>query len=57
MSSSWSCAGATHQEYTWLEITRLNLATWRDKLAEVTVEIKSHIPTAGAPPAPADLLG
>ena len=46
-----------HQEYAWLEITRLNLAAWRGEAAETTIEIRSHAPGAGAPPPPADLFG
>lgn len=47
----------THQEYAWLEITRLNLAAWRGETAETTIDLRSYAPAAGAPPAPADLSG
>ncbi len=47
----------SHQEYAWLEITRLNLAAWRGAAAEATLDLKSHVPGGGAPPAPDDLTG
>ncbi len=46
-----------HQEYAWLEITRLNLAAWHGEGADATIDLRSHVPQVGAPPAPTDLFG
>lgn len=46
-----------HQEYAWLEITRLNLARWRGEAAAATIELRSHVPAADAPPPPGGLSG
>ncbi len=50
-------ARESHQEYAWLEITRLNLAAWRGEPAETTVDVTSHVPQAGAPAPPKSLEG
>lgn len=43
-----------HQEYVWLDITRLNLAFWQGGAA---ISLAAHVPVANAPAPPAQLSG
>ena len=44
----------THQEYVWLDITRLNLAFWH---GDAAIQLAAHVPVANAPAPPAQLSG
>ncbi|MGC8947467.1 MAG: LamG-like jellyroll fold domain-containing protein [Anaerolineae bacterium] len=50
-------AKGTHQEYSWLEITRFNLAAARGGGISATLEVASHTPPDDAPVAPSNLTG
>lgn len=43
-----------HQEYVWLDITRLNLAFWH---GDAAISIAAHVPVEAAPAPPAQLSG
>jgi hypothetical protein len=47
----------THQEYSWLDITRFNLAAWRGGSSTATLDIPTHVPPANAPVPPPSLSG
>jgi hypothetical protein len=46
-----------HEEFQWLDITAFNLAYWQGNTNDYTYTIHTHLPVAGAPPAPLNLEG
>ena len=42
-------------DYTWMDITELNMAFWEGRKEKATFTKQTHIPPAGAPPAPKNL--
>jgi hypothetical protein len=47
----------SHQEFSWLDITRFNLLAWQGGSGVVTVDIPAHVPPANAPLPTASLSG